>query len=149
MWWLVLIMVLTVLLAAVVVERRRRRRLSDDDRVFECRVRALGPAPEGWPMLGPRWSRVVRAWWVGDVLVVRRGPVFEREARFAARMCTDVKPLPRSPLGPHGIVVRLVGADDRQVEVTTIDYARVQLAGPYLVAALTYLPKAPEPRRRR
>jgi hypothetical protein len=149
MLWRLLIVVLMVLLAAVVVERRRRRRLSDDDRVFPCRIRALGSAPEGWPMLRPRWSRMVRAWWVGDVLVVRRGPVFDRKAEFTARVCTDVRPLARSPLGPHGIMVRLVLSGGRQIEVTTVDCSRVQLAGPYLVAALTFLPRAPEPRRRR
>jgi hypothetical protein len=146
-FWLLSIAVLTVLVAAVVVERRRRRRLIEDVEVFQCRIRALGSPPKGWRMLRRTWSRRVWAWWSGDVLTVRRGPVLDRRVRLAALVVADVWPFTLRPFGSRGVAVRLALEDDCQIEIAAVDWSRTQLVGPYLAAAITHLPKAPTPRR--
>ncbi|WP_312034054.1 hypothetical protein [Actinoplanes sp. TBRC 11911] len=146
MFSLLTLAVLAALVAADVVERRRRRRLIEDVHVFECRVRALGRAPAGWRLLRRRWSRRRWAWWDGDVLVIRRGPVLDRRVRFAARVPANLTPCPLRPFGEHGVAVRLA-LSDREIQVAAPDWSRTQLVGPYLAAAVTHLPKAPVPRR--
>jgi hypothetical protein len=144
---LLILAVLAALVAADVVERRRRRRLIEDVHVFECRVRAVGRPPAGWRLLRRRWSRRTWAWWTGDVLVIRRGPVLDRRVRFAAHVSADLTPCRLRPFGTHGIAVRLALPGDRELEVAANDWSRTQLVGPYLAAAVTHLPKAPVPRR--
>lgn len=147
MFWLLTIVVLIALIAADVVERRRRRKLVEDVHVFECRVRAVGRSPAGWRMLRRRWSRRAWAWWNGDVLVIRRGPVLDRKVRLAARVSADLSPCRLRPFGTRGVTVRLALPGDRHIEVAALDWSRIELVGPYLAAAITHLPKAPVPRR--
>lgn len=146
MFWLLSVAVLAVLIAAA-AERRRRRQLTEDVHVFECRVRAVGDSPAGWRTLRRRWSRRMWAWWIGDELVVRRGPVFDRRLRHVACVSADACPFPLGPFGAHGLTVRLTLAGDHQIEMAAFDWSRCQLVGPYLAAAITHLPKAPVPRR--
>ena len=146
MFWLLSAAVLTLLLGAVVVERLRRRHLIEDVGVFVCRIRAVGAAPTGWRTLRRGWSRCVWAWWTGDVLTVRRGPVLHRPVRLVARVAADVRPLALEPFGSHGVAVRLALPGDCLIEVAADEWSRAQLVGPYLAAAVTHLPKAPTPR---
>jgi hypothetical protein len=138
------------LLAGAGWERRRRRRFLEDGHVFDCRFRACGRAPRSWRWLRRHWSRRMYARWAGDVLIVRRGPVFDRTISFGAQL--------RAPgvylLARHSdrtarirlIAVRLL-VGGSLVEAATSEYARTDLVGPYLAAAAIDLPKAPVPRR--
>ena len=102
--------------------------------------------PTGWRTLRRGWSRCVWAWWIGDVLTVRRGPVLHRRVRLVAHVAADVGPLALKPFGSHGVAVRLALPGDCWIEVAADEWSRVQLVGPYLAAAVTHLPKAPTPR---
>ncbi|MFC7528652.1 hypothetical protein [Actinoplanes sp. GCM10030250] len=155
-----------VLLVAVARERRRRKAFVDEGSAFWCRVRAIhfvsrrfplrtgfraGGAPGNWKLLRRGWSRRMWARWCGDVLVVRRGLIFDRTVWLAARV---------SPVGVHTvpardarrcgrdpIAVRLQLHDGSVIEVTTSASERLELVGPFLAAALSDLPKAPARRR--
>ena len=84
------------------------------------------------------------------MLIVRRGPVFDRRVRLAARAQSEVYLLfahPPQPRGSRAIGVRLVVGSATLVEVAAFEYARMHLVGPYLIAAVNDLPRAQVPRR--
>lgn len=91
--------------------------------------------------------------WVGDELVVRRGPVFDREIVLRARVTSaGVYVLARGKArwwGHQPIAVGLTVSDGSWVEVAADEEARMALVGPYLAAAVNDLPRAPVPRRQR
>jgi hypothetical protein len=135
---------LLVLFCAVHRERRSRRAFAEDGPAFACRIRAPGRSPASWPRLRRRWSRQLYARWFGAVLVVRRGPVFDRTVRIAAAVTMEgVVGVP----GTNAIVVRLWVSDGSLVEVTAGAQARTELVGMYLAAAVSDLPRAPLRRR--
>lgn len=146
-----LIVAVLALFAAFATNRRGLRRFGEDEHAFVCRIRVSGRVPANWRRLPRRrWSRHVVARWEGETLIVRRGPVFDRPVRLPARVQSEVYLLrARSARlrGSRAVGVRLVVGSATLVEVAAFEYARMQLVGPYLTAALNDLPKAPAPRR--
>lgn len=139
---------IVVLLGLLGWERRMRRRFVADDDVFECRARALGAPPATWRRLRGRWSRIMSARWDGPVLVIRRGPVSVRTLRLPARVSSSIYLI--APDGPEArgmrrVAVRLL-AGGGEIELSTLEFSRIDLVGPYLVAAT---PSLPAPARRR
>jgi hypothetical protein len=149
--WSLLFLAFLLLLGAFARERRGRRAFAEGGSAFWCRFRATGGAPRGWRWLRRRWSRRMWARWSGDVLVIRRGPVFDRTIRLAARVSPVgvylLPPRDAKRCGVHPIAVRLWLADGSLAEVTATETERTELVGPYLAAAFNDLPKAPVPRR--
>ncbi|AEV84907.1 hypothetical protein ACWT_3883 [Actinoplanes sp. SE50] len=137
---LLVLLVFLVLLAAVRRERRTRRAFAEDGPAFRCRVR-----------FRRRWSRRMWACWAGELLLIRRGPVFDRTLRLPVRVLPPgVHRLPAGTgrrCGPDPIVVRLVAADGTVFAVVAAGADRVELVGPYLAAAFSDLPRAPVRRR--
>jgi hypothetical protein len=131
------------------VTRRRFRRAGD---AFRCRVRTSGYTSAIWPRLRRHWSRRMWARWEGDVLVVRRGPVLTRAVHLRAQWSPTsvyaVPPRDARRLGPGPIAVDLKGWDGSRIEVAAEQRARMDLVGPFLVAAVSALPTAPAPRTR-
>ena len=130
--------------------RRRFRRIGD---AFRCRLRAYGLRPAAWPRLTRRWSRPMWAAWVGDALIVRRGPVFARKVRLHATVTPAgvyVLPPDRAKrCGYRPIAVCVRARDGSCVEVAAEEEARLAMVGPFLAAAINDLPEAPVPRRQR
>ena len=138
-----------LLFVLLTVERRIRRRFVQDDHVFGCRVRAAGSPPAAWPWLRARWSRSMWARWDETVLVVRRGPVPGRVLRLSAQTSSSVYLVDpeceaRRGMRPVAVLLALEGGGD--IELSTLELSRVDLVGPYLVAASRALP---DPARRR
>jgi hypothetical protein len=143
--------VLLVLLGTGVAARRSKRRFIEAGDAFRCRLRACGGTPASWPRLTGRWSRRMWARWDGDVLVVRRGPVFARAMVLRAtvsRVGVYVLPVRDTRGRGRAIAVGLRLCDDSRVDVAAAEQTRVALVGPYLAAAINDLPRAPVPRRR-
>jgi hypothetical protein len=119
---------------------------------FCCRLRTCGFTSAIWPRLTRRWSRRMWAIWMGDVLVVRRGPVIARtiplKARVSASGVYTVLPREVTRFGPRPIAIDLQVWDGSRVEVVAAAHERLALVGPYLAAAINDLPQAPVPRRR-
>jgi len=129
-----------------------RRRFARSGGVFRCRVRASGDPPTLWPWLRVRWSRRLPAYWIEDVLVVRRGPVLNRSVVLPVRWCDDStraatgqKP---KRCGDRPLILRLTLVDGCRIAITAGEDARLDLVGPYLSAALRGLPDGPAPGRR-
>jgi hypothetical protein len=144
------IAVLLLLLATGVVARRSRRFFIGAGDAFRCRLRACGGPPASWPRLTRHWSRRMWARWDGDVLVVRRGPVFARAVVLRAtvsRVGVYVLPVRDTRGRGRAIAVGLWLCDDSRVDVAAAEQTRVALVGPYLAAAISDLPRAPVPRR--
>jgi hypothetical protein len=138
-----------LLVVLLTVERRIRRRFVEDDHVFGCRVRAVGTPPAAWPWLRARWSRFMWARWDETLLVVRRGPVPGRTLRLFAQTASSVYLVDpdgeaRRGMRPVAVLLTLDGGGD--IELSTLELSRVDLVGPYLVAASRALP-APARRR--
>jgi hypothetical protein len=132
-----------LVLVLMTVEHRIQRGFAQDDRAFGCRVRAVGAPPAAWPWLRARWSRFMWARWDDTVLVVRRGPVPMRVLRLPAQTSSSVYLIdPGSParrgMRPVAVVVALEDGGD--IELSTLELSRVDLVGPYLVAASRELP---------
>ncbi|BCJ45780.1 hypothetical protein GCM10010168_58000 [Actinoplanes ianthinogenes] len=142
-----LFLMFLAVLAAVARERRKRRAFAEDGPTFECRIRAAGRSPQGWRRLSRSWSRWVWARWSGEVLVIRRGPVFDRTVRLAAQVTPKgvyVLPLHEGrKCGRNPIAVRLRTADGAVIEVAAHAAARTELVGMYVAAAFSDLPRAP------
>jgi hypothetical protein len=119
---------------------------------FLCKIRACGDPSVLWPRLARRWPRR-RMWakWVGDVLVVWRGPVMTRSVQLPARVAhAGVYSVPSwdpKRCGRRPIAVHLLVSDGSCVEVAAADTARLALVGPYVAAAINDLPRTPVPRR--
>jgi hypothetical protein len=139
-----------VLLGIAVRAYRNRRRFSWAGETFRCRIRNCGYSSTGWPRLRRRWSRPMWATWTGDVLQVRRGPVFARVIALPATVSTaGVYQLPAHEAkrcGPRPVAVCLRISDGSRIEVVTEQESRLDVVGPYLVAAIHGLPGAPVPR---
>jgi hypothetical protein len=134
--------VVGTLVVLSVLSRRRFARLSG---AFRCR---LGP-PSGWRRHWAVWRvRRTRAVWVHDVLMIQSGslrlgvrtvlPRIAREASVEALAPFEVR-----GLGKHAVTLRLVGDDGRPLVVATSVLDRTALVGPFLMAALAGLPRAP------
>ena len=140
-------------LVAMGIAARRRRRFRGAGAAFRCRLRARSFTCTAWRRLTRRWTRPMWAMWVGDELVVRRGPVFDREIVLRARVTSaGVYVLARGKARwrrHHPIAVGLTVSDGSWVEVAADGEARMALVGPYLAAAINELPRAPVPRRQR
>jgi hypothetical protein len=136
-------------LGAALLVRRSRKQFIWAGETFRCRIRSCGYASPGWPRLRRRWSRPMWASWTGDVLLVRRGPVFDRVLELRASVTTDgVYRLPAHEAkrcGPHPVAVCLRVSDGSRIEVVTEEGALLDVVGPYLIAAMHGLPRAPVP----
>jgi hypothetical protein len=143
---------LLVLIVADLTARVGRRRFQRAGDAFRCRLRTNGYTSAVWPRLRQRWSRRMWARWVGDVLVVRRGPVLARTVLLRAhRSPTDVYAVPTQDvrgLGPDPIAIDLKAWDESRIEVAADQGHRLSLVGPFLAAAVSALPTAPAPRSR-
>jgi hypothetical protein len=133
------------LLAGFLVDRRRQRAFIREGPVFAGRFRSAGPRPPGWRGLRRGWSRRMWAYWRDDVLVIRRGPVFDRRLRLIAQVTfAGVYGLS----GRRGtIAIHLRLPDGALLEVSAPTGDRLELVGPYLAAAVSHLPRAPLRRR--
>jgi hypothetical protein len=142
-------LVLVLLLGTGVLTYRSRKRFIWAGETFRCRIRNCAHASTSWPRRHRRWSRPMWAAWSGDVLRVRRGPVFNRVIALQATITTDgVYRLPMSEAkrcGPHPVAVCLRVQDGSRIEVVTAEEARLDVVGPYLVAAIHGLPGATVP----
>jgi hypothetical protein len=139
------------LITADITAFRSRRRLFHGGEAFPCRIRTHGYTSTIWPRLTTRWSRPMHAAWIGDVLMVWRGPVFARAVPLRAAISeSGVYALPSSEVrwcGSHPIAVSILVWDGSQIEVAAAEKARLALAGPYLAAVVNHRPHAPIPRR--
>ncbi len=134
---MILLIFVTALLVLVAAgrERRTRRAFADDGPAFRCRVR------------GRRgWSRWMWARWAGDLLVIRRGPVFDRIRRVPGVVTTEGV-VRRHVRGRSLIAVRVRIARDAVIEVAADGQDRAELVGPYVAAAFSGLAAAPVRRR--
>jgi hypothetical protein len=145
--------VLFVLVVADVAAHVSRRHFLRAGDAFRCRLRTCGYTSALWPRLTRRWSRPMWALWVEDVLVVRRGPVVGRLIPLRAQLSTagvyTLPPHEVSRCGRRPIAVGLWVCDGSRIEVAAEETARLALVGPYLIAATSDLPQAPNPRRPR
>ncbi|GGQ48893.1 hypothetical protein [Couchioplanes azureus] len=147
---LVIVVLLAAAIGADLAAWRSRRRFIDSGETFRCRVRTCGDPSPAWPRLGRRWSRPMWATWAGDVLTVRRGPVFARTVSLRARVSAGVYTLATRDArrcGTHPVAVRVLTPDGCRLEIATDGEARLALVGPYLAAAVNDLPRAPIRRR--
>jgi hypothetical protein len=139
------------LLVAGILTHRSRRRFVGTAGAFRCRIRACGYRSAIWPRLTRRWSRLMWAAWMDDVLVVRRGPAFPRIIPLRAQVSPvgvyALPPRDAKRCGAHPIAVGLRVWDGSWMEVAADEEARLALVGPYLAAAVNDLPQAPVPRR--
>jgi hypothetical protein len=139
------------LLVGDLVAYRNRRRLFRGGSAFLCRLRTCGYTSTAWPRLTRRWSRPMWAAWVGDELVVRRGPVFARaitlRAEISASGIRTLVPREARWCGARPVAVGLQVRDGSRMEVAADEKARLALVGPYLVAAADHRPRAPVPWR--
>jgi hypothetical protein len=128
-----------------------RRRLFQGGDAFRCRIRTFGYTSAIWPQLPRRWSRLMWAAWIGDVLVVWRGPLFARAIPLRAEILSggvhNTGPREVRRCGSHPIAVSLQVWDGSQVEVATAEQARHALVGPYLAAVVNHRPQTPVSRR--
>jgi hypothetical protein len=149
--WLLAAGLLLLIVAAVTAHVSRRRFLQAGD-AFRCRIRTSGYTSAVWPRLRRHWSRRMWAMWVGDVLVVRRGPVLARAVQLPAQWSPTsvyvVPPRDVRKLGPDPIAIDLKMWDGSRIEVATEQGGRIDLVGPFLAAAVSALPTAPAPRSR-
>jgi hypothetical protein len=145
-----LVAVVLVLLGCGVAAYRGRKRFIWSGTTFRCRIRTCGDTSRAWPRLRRRWSRPMWAMWVGDVLLVRRGPVVDRALPLRATVSTaGFYRLPANQAkrcGPEPVAVCMKAWDGSRIEVVTDRESRVDLVGPYLIAAVHDLPGAPLPR---
>ena len=149
-----LLAVALLALVAVGIAVRRRRSHRRAATAFRCRLRARSRTGTASRPLTRRWSRPRWAMWVGDELVVRRGPVFDPEIVLRARVTSAGVYVPARGRARwwghhHPIAVGLTVSDGSWVEVAADEEARMDLVGPYLAAAVNDLPRAPVPRRQR
>jgi hypothetical protein len=112
---------------------------------FRCRL--AGPARRGRE--GAAWRvRRTRALWRDDVLLVQSGLLRLGVTQVAAQLAPDasIEPLERFTvrgLGPHVVALRLTTDDGRPLVVATSVHDRTALVGPFLVATVAGLPRAP------
>ena len=98
------------LLVAIIWDRRGQRAFIREGPVFAARFRCAGPSPRCWRWLRRGWSRKMWAYWRDDVLVIRRGWVFDRRLRmFAQITLAGVYGLSgqRGAIAVHGLRVSL------------------------------------------
>jgi hypothetical protein len=144
---ILLLAVAVLLLSAGVRANRNRKRFVWTGEAFRCRIRNCGYSSTGWPRLRRQWSRPMWASWTGDVLMVRRGPVLDRVLALRASVTANgIYRLPARDArrcGPHPVAVCLRLEDGSRIEVVTDEDARLDVVGPYLIAAIHGLPRAP------
>lgn len=138
--------VLPPLLGVLLLARRRQQRFGHVGDAFRCRIRACGDPPAEWPRLGRQWPRRrVRARWLGDALIVRRGLFSWRDVRLVARVHSDgVQNVPSwdvTRCGDNPVSVELLVADGSRVEVAAPATERLALVGPYLAAVVKGFPR--------
>lgn len=119
-------------------------------RTFRCKVRL--PGSSRWT--SRPWPRgKVRAAWIHDTLLFQRGLLRPRTVVLAARGCDRaIRPADRfevSRLGRHPVVLSLWLHDGRTVDVAARRRDTAVLAGPFVAAAMAYLPDAPNEHRPR
>ena len=86
--------------------------------------------------------------WVSDVLLVQSGALRLSTTPVAASVARDVtvESLRRADvrgLGRRPVALRLTGRAGLRLEIAVAEPDRTLLVGPFLVAALANLPKAP------
>ncbi|GAA2852522.1 hypothetical protein Acy02nite_51770 [Actinoplanes cyaneus] len=131
----VLLLLVLVVICATGRERRTRRAFAEDGPTFRCRVRSRR-----------RWSRWMLARWTGELLVIRRGPVFDRIRRLPGVVLADGV-VRRHVHGRRLIVVRVGIGGGAVIEVAADGLDRAELVGPYVAAAFSGLAAAPVRRR--
>ena len=148
---LLLAVVYLLLLVLAAVRYVRWRRVTQTDGTFRCRVRRSSGRCAQWPRLRRRWARRRWACWVGDDLVIWRRQVLLTSVRLRGQLRRDgVYRLTDSEVkgcGYRPLAIELDLADGSRIEVVTVEWARAELVGPYLAAALIDLPRAPRSRR--
>ncbi|BCY11352.1 hypothetical protein [Actinoplanes sp. L3-i22] len=135
MTMLVLFFLVGLVLVAAGRERRNRRRFAEDLGTFRCRIRRRGR----------RWSRWMWARWSGELLVIRRGPVFDRTLRLAGVVLPEG--VRRRRVRKRFLVAVRIRTAHEVLEMATEAASRTELVGPYLAAACIDLPQAPVRRR--
>lgn len=135
-----------MLVGMALFARRRRRRFCSVGEVFQCKIRACGDPPSEWPRLRREWPRrPVQARWLGDALIVRRGPFSWSDVCLTACVHSDqIQNVPTwdvTRCGPDPISVELLVTDGSRVEVAAAATARLVLVGPYLAAAIKGFPR--------
>ncbi|MFI1996393.1 hypothetical protein [Actinoplanes sp. NPDC020271] len=108
-------------------ERRTRKAFAEDGPAFRCRVR-----------FRRGWSRWMWARWTGDLLVIRRGPVFDRIRRMPGVVLSEGV-VRRHIRGRNLIAVRVCVAPGTVIEVAADGLDRAELVGPYVAAAFSAL----------
>lgn len=141
-----------LLIALATMQYLRWRRVVRADGTFRCQVRLVAGCSEQWPRLRHRWSRRrLRARWVGDDLVILRRPMLLTSVTLRGRICRDgihrLTFLDVKRCGYRPIAVEIDLSDGSRIGVATTEWARLELVGPYLAAALKDLPRAPKRRR--
>jgi hypothetical protein len=149
---LLFVIAYVLLLALGTTQYLRWRRVVRADGAFRCQVRLAAGCSGQWPQLRHRWSRRrLRARWVGDEFVVWRRPVLLASVKLRGRICRDgVYRLTSQEVtrcGYRPLAVELDLSDGSRIEVATTEWARIELVGPFLTAALKDLPRAPKRRR--
>jgi hypothetical protein len=143
MTYVVLSVALAALLGAATAGAWARLHFARTAQTFRCKVRW----PEDWTATAPRWPRRrVRAAWVHDVLLVQRGVVRPRTEVFAA--CGAPHGVRRtgrcevSGLGADPVALTLRLDAGGIVDVAARGRDATALAGPFLVAVLSGMPRA-------
>jgi hypothetical protein len=108
---------------------------------------------KSWPV-PPQWPRRrVRAAWVHDVLLVQRGLLRPRTVALPVRgpdhPIRAAGRIELAGLGSLPVVITLRLDDGRMVDIAAREADRTALAGPFLAAAISGLPRAAkEPKHR-
>lgn len=135
----------SVIATLALLSARSRIHFARQPDSFRCR---LGAAAVPWRG-GARWQRRrTRAVWVSDVLLVETGLLRLSATPVAAHLARDVEVESLSAadvpgLGPHPVALRLTDRAGRWLEIAAAEPDRTLLVGPFLVAAVPGLPKAP------
>jgi hypothetical protein len=86
--------------------------------------------------------------WVNDVLLIQSGLLRLSVTPVCPQLAEDASVVALGPvevrgLGPHAVALRLTDAHGRPLVVATAARDRDALVGPFLVASLPGLPRAP------
>jgi hypothetical protein len=112
---------------------------------FRCRLGSPGRPPQD----GAVWRlRRTRAVWHDEVLLVQSGLLRLGVAQLPARPARNasvqfLEPFAVRGLGPQPVALLLTVDGDRPLVVATSAGSRTALVGPYLVASVPGLPRAP------
>jgi hypothetical protein len=150
MWALVAFVGVTALAAAATtfaVLVLRWRRVAGED-TFRCCVRFSTGSPAGLSSRNP--DRIRYAFWAHDVLVLRYGLTLRRQwllpVEAALGAVSERQSAVPWQLGPRVASLSLRLDNGSIVEISASYAVKVQLCGPYLLAALEPQPKIPNPK---